>query len=389
MMTDFENFPTGGLSMSPPLRWHHLSGGLLLLQGENRLAMLASPGSPDLLFFSILPNVPVPWLFKQQQGIRVLGRNWFSHAAEMRDPVASHFTIAAPSKDRKCLAHAQIWHWSGVANALVSDSRQVDAMVAARLRAQIAVSMGRLEMLSSAYRTVLRVVTQTSTATEQSATSDKYAAYLASEYRSCLNELYSLRDSALLAMFRFRFRRYDPFTMKKLQALVSSDTGLSAKMAMDSMFDPHGDHLIDEMSLYRSIAQHCLGATNPFVDVYQVRISRGPFGTLPYLIFPLYDDIQRMRLIEQGSSKGVIEPLPRAEAQRFFGLPNPRDALEFCYDCFVRLLHLCEALAGEIAIEPRTLTLTDDDIVEAVLTDAKGNTVRLKRDAESGNLSKC
>lgn len=107
------------------------------------------------------------------------------------------------------------------------------------------------------------------------------------------------------------------------------------------MFSNSGDLLIDHMSLYRSVAQHCLGATNPVLgDIYQLRVSTEPFGDLPYLIYPLYDDIGKMREIEQGSSKGILEGFPIEEAKRFFGLGDYRDALEFCYDCFVRLLRI-------------------------------------------------
>jgi hypothetical protein len=178
-------------------------------------------------------------------------------------------------------------------------------------------------------------------------TSDKYSNYLASEYRSCLNELYSLRDAVLAAAFRLNYKRNDPFAIKKLKSLVLSDDSSISTLISQSMFDSSGDHIIDRISLYRSIAQHCLGATNPVIgDVYRLFISRGPYGELPYLVFPLYDDIEKMRAIEAGSSRGIFEPPPRSEAERFLGLPSPSDALDFCYDCFVRLLRICEVLAA-------------------------------------------
>jgi hypothetical protein len=175
--------------------------------------------------------------------------------------------------------------------------------------------------------------------------------------------------------------------MRRLRSLVVEESEGIARMIADSMFLERGDLLIDHMSLYRSIALHCLGATNPVVgDVYKLGMSAGPYGRFPYLIYPLYDDIEKMRAIEQGSSKGILERATREEAIRFLTVPSHRDALEFCYDCFVRLLRMCEALGTEVAIEPVTVTLTDDDILEVTLTDETGKVTRAKRDEKTGKL---
>ena len=383
-----EDFPEYELTFEPPLAFHHLSGGLALLVDANRLAWLLSPGSGSPLLFSIRPTTPILSLFDEQPSLRILGRTRFQHANEMNDPVSANFAIAALTADNQCLANSQGQHWSGIATALHQAERDSDARMARRVAGQIRLCLALLEKLSIAYRTVLSIATQKPTLTaDVSVTSDKYSHWLGSEYRSCLNELYSLRDATLVATYRLRFGRSDPFSMKRIKALALGTADGIGHLIAGAMFSKEGDLLIDHMSLYRSIALHCLGATNPVVDdIYRLRTSAGPYGEIPYLVYPLYDDIERMRDIEQGSSKGLFERADRAEIIRFLSLPQHRDALEFCYDCFVRLLRLCEALALEIAIEPKLITLTDDDILEATLTDADGKVTRVKRDEKTGKL---
>lgn len=136
------------------------------------------------------------------------------------------------------------------------------------------------------------------------------------------------------------------------------------------------------MPLYRSVAQHCLGASNPiFGDVYQLRPSPGPFGELLYISYPLYDDIEAMRAIEQGASKGILERPAIEEARRFASLGEYRDALKFCYDCFVRLLQITDLLRQESGIEGGPIAITDEEILEITLTDEAGNVTRKKKDA--------
>lgn len=221
---------------------------------------------------------------------------------------------------------------------------------------------------------------------DTSFTSDKYSHYLGSEYRSCLNELYSLRDAILVAMYKVGFKRTDDFTIRKLRTLATNDSKGSARLVFESMFDTSEDALIDQMSLYRSVAQHCLGLNNPvFGDVYRLRVSEGPFGEIPYMVYPLYDNLSVMREIERGSSKGILVPVTDSEFDRFIQLPRHRDALEFCFDCFERLLRIAELLADEIGFSPRLTTLTEDHILAATLT-RDGEILKFERDKETNQL---
>jgi hypothetical protein len=385
-MTEF--FPNEDVTLKAPLTLHHLTGGLGLLVDAKRLAWLLSPGSKSPIFFSVRPKARILSLFNEQPRLRILGRTVFQHADEMNDPVTSNFAIATPSANGSCLANNQDFHWGGLTTALNQMGRDTDALLARRVQAQIRICLARLERLSITYRTVLSIaVRKAAPKANISVTSDKYAHWLGSEYRSCLNELYSLRDAILATAFRLCFGRSDPFSMRKLKTIVLEAVDGARGLISATMFSPDGDLLIDQMSLYRSIAQHCLGATNPVIaDIYKTAISDGPYGEIPYLVYPLYDDIEKMRGIEQGSSKGVIGPSNHDETIRFLSLPQHRDALEFCYDCFDKLLHLSSVIASEIAIEPKMITLTNDDIIEATVTDENGKITRVKRDEASGKL---
>lgn len=381
--------PEDGLTFDPPMRMHHLSGGLSVLMSVNRLAAIMSPGSEGLVFFSVVKNASLASCFRDYRGLRILGRNHFAVADEMHDPVTSHFAISASSADNRCLAHVQIHQWQGLATALHHLKRDTDALLTTRVASQMRLCLSRVERLSLAYRTVLSIVSAGARTASHKLTGDKYAQYLGSEYRSVLNELYSLRDAILAAAYRLHLNRTDAFNIKKLRQAVTGATGGSSKMISDSMFAADGDLLIRNMSLHRAVAQHCLGATNPVVgDVYQLKVSRGPYGDLPHLVYPLYDDIERMREIEEGSSKGVLDRLPLEEAKRFIGLDEYEDALEFCYDCFEKLLRIAETLDQEIGIEPKMVTITDDDILEVTFTDEAGKVIRAKRDDVTGRLKK-
>jgi len=93
-----------------------------------------------------------------------------------------------------------------------------------------------------------------------------------------------------------------------------------------------------------------------------------------------------MRDIEKGSSQGVFDDVSIEEAERFFNSKSKGDALEFCFDCFIRLLQIGQQLKTELDIEPSIMTLTDKDIRSATYTDEYGNVVQLEKDPKTGKL---
>src|ERR1700692_3275194 len=91
------------ITLAPPMRMHHLTGGLSLLIASSRVCMLLSPGGPGATFFSLPANVPVSHLLEGQRRLRILGFTQFNVAEQMQDSVVSSFAITPPnSKD--CLS---------------------------------------------------------------------------------------------------------------------------------------------------------------------------------------------------------------------------------------------------------------------------------------------
>jgi hypothetical protein len=148
------DFPDGALTFAPPIRAHHLTGGLSMLISANRHAMLM-PGGTGMIFFSVSQDAPVASYLEGQEGIRHLGSNYFEAADEMNDAVTQFFTISAFAENRRCLAAELAVEWAGIANTLYQSKRGAEALIATRVASQVRSCLSRLERLSMAYRTVL------------------------------------------------------------------------------------------------------------------------------------------------------------------------------------------------------------------------------------------
>lgn len=376
-----------GVTFTVPLRWHHMSGGVVFLVGANKLGWIVAPGINPMRPITLTDVNAAVKLFKPYKAIRVLGRTIYQHADDLRDPVADHFVLSATTAAHKCLAYNQEHHWSGVSTCFHLEDRGAEGVLASRITSQIRICTRRLEQLSKAYRTVLSIVGAPDNPDQKSIKNDKYAQHIGTEFRSLLNELYGLRDAISAAAYRLRYGLDQGFRSEPFRRAVVGDKSALSRLIAQSMYDADGDRLIDRMSLYRSVALHCLGKTQPiFGDGYQQLMANGPLGDIPYLVYPLYDDIERMREIERGSSKGILRAGSQEDAKRFLNVPDHLDALEFSFDCYVRLLRVAELLAQETGLPSRHHTITDDDIIEGTFTDADGNITRVKRDGTTGRL---
>lgn len=216
---------------------------------------------------------------------------------------------------------------------------------------------------------------------------DKYAQYIGSEYRSLLNELYSLRDALLSAAYRLMYEKCDAYKLSKVKQAVIESTSPAAILIRDAMFRDDGSGQIEKMSLYRNVSQHCLGTNNPlFGDAYKFQPSSGPLGEHAYLTYPLYDNIDRLRAIERGASHGLLGRPDADEIKRFLSIDHHLDALEFTFDSFLSLLRIAEGLSSEIKIQPSMFRITDKDVREATVTNADGSQPRIRRDPETDAL---
>lgn len=376
----------GAFSFSPPLRLHHLTGGIGFLLGDNEQGMILAPCSEGLRPIIVERGVSIRAVMSDYRGIRVLGRTTAEHADQLKDPVTDNFIIAACNARNMCLATDQSQHWSGVAMALQQQQKFADAALASRIASQIDFCTRRLERLSMAYRTVLSIVGYGDASSPHSITSNKYAQHIGTEYRSLLSELYGLRDAVSVAAYRFKYRCEERFETKKLKSKVLGDSTPLGSLIAASMFREGEDLLILRMSLYRSVGQHSLGTNSPlFSDAYQLRQQNGRHGSITYLVFPLYDDLDVMREVEAGRPM-LLNDARKKEAERFLSKDDHLDGLEFSYDCFVRLLSIASLLASDFGVVPKRLTITDSDILNATFTDEAGKVTRLKRDPETGKL---
>ena len=377
------------IAFEPPIDIYQLSGGLSLILGSNMMGGLLSPaGTVKIILFSLIPKKSFQKLIGEHKELRILGRTRNSSAEELRSPISDNFSTAILNTSNRCAASVQQDYWAGIAVACHKNSNDSDGLKAKRLERQIGLVVARLEHLAKAYRTVMSVLD--SGEAPHSLISNKYAKYLGIEYQSCLNELYGLRDATLAAAYRFAFGCRDAYSQTKLKNLVLNPPAAQnvAELITRSMYSQNGDLLLERMSLYRNIAQHCLGTTNPIFqgDVYQICISRGPFGNIPYLILPLYDDMDKIRQIERGSSKGIFQRLPREEAERFLNISPHQDALEFCFTCLERLLRICEEIAAETPISPEQIVITGENILRAEFRHRDGTILKFRRDESTGEL---
>jgi hypothetical protein len=170
--------------------------------------------------------------------------------------------------------------------------------------------------------------------------------------------------------------------------LLEQDDKFGLATMLSPMFaetSPMG--LIALMSLYRNAFFHFMGTkNNPFGQAYCFREASSVFGDIPYLIYPLYDDINRLRSIERGASldEGTSEQ-SKDEAKRFMQLANYTDALEFCYDSFISLLALSSAIEKQVKLASKNVELTDSDILEATFRHSDGTVAHFVK-GEDGKL---
>lgn len=375
---------TLSFSLTPPLRMHHLSGGMGFLLGSNKLGIFLAPGCQSLRPIRIPPNTDVKTLLLPYKDVRVLGRTTYQHLDEMRDPVTPNFIIAALTANNKCLATDQERYWSGVANVFYAGGRVSEGALAKRIASQVRICTRRLESLSKAYKLTLVTIKPSVAPEPQTITSDKYAQHIGTEYRSLLSELYNLRDAITTATSGLKYR----CKTSGFKSAVASDLSELGRLFSKSMYDPDGDLLIQRMSLYRSVGQHYLGSNNPlFGDAYQQRVTSGPHGDYHYLVFPLYDDEDRMQAIVDGQPMDRLAEKTQNEAKRFLSKVDHLDALEFSFDCYSRLLRIAETLAKDVGLESRAHVVTDDDILDIEFTDENGKIIRMKRDGTTGKLT--
>jgi hypothetical protein len=354
--------------LTPPAHLFRLSGGIkLIVDAQEKCQVIGiSPGREA--HFSLSGRKVGATLF-DYGNIRILARTKCDDDQELRDPISSNLALRAFGPDGKSLAFSQEFHWSGVSHVLHEQGMYMEERLVRRMTTQIRTCLGRFEKLFLAYAGFLETLTEGRPEKGHIVWS-KHTVNIGSEFGALLESLYALRDAVNAVAYRMLFGGEAAFLTKKFKAKVlAASQSTFAKLVSASMFDDRGDLLLSRMSTYRSVALHCMGTCNLITgDSIIFKEETGIFGPILRTVYPLYDDMSKLKEIEKGTAKGFSFRRDLAELKRFGELRAHDDALDFGFDCFVRLLTVARFLSEELGLESRHPVITDSDIVGVDIT---------------------
>lgn len=368
----------GIVSLEPPITVYRLSGGLVLLEGCNSCIVVFSP--KNLTAFSLLQSSNIDYLLNSYEKIRIIAQYDVMSANELNDGVTFFLNSGIAIEDGICLANRQYRFWNGIHNTISNKKLFSISKKIARLSNQIRLCLHRIDKLSFSYGIALAFLKEQEEEDNEYEISffdNKYAYNIGCEYGSCLNELKSLKDSiidVLLYFYNCDFVLENNINKqyKKLKDAVVSKKDYLSQIIFDSMYSEDGDNLIKHMSIYRNFVQHDSGKNNPiFSDLIRFYSIDGFLGRLTLIKYPLYDDLDKLEKYQKNGY--YIDNLDNKETERFLSVKDHKDALEFCYDCFERLLTFSYLLSQKIDIKPTPKILTNDEILELTITDGNGN----------------
>jgi hypothetical protein len=350
--------------LTPPFRLYRLSGGMKLIMDAEKDCLLSGAVPGDDLRFKLGSNKVGSSLFGNPN-LRVFASSTCRDDTELNDPISETFALSVVGPDRTSLNVSQARYWSGVANACRLNGRLVEEAQFRRLVTHIRRSTRRFEKLHLSYSYTLERYQQTQVERRHFVKS-KFSNDIGYEFCSLLDDLYGLRDAVNDLIFRVALNGTGPFRTKKLiNGLKNAPKTELFKLVSHSMFDDSGDLLLLKMSTYRSVAMHCMGTTNPVIgnaiSFSDEDTNLGPFRRM---FFPLYDDLSKLKEIEEETPKGFAFDAGEEEFTRFSNLENHLDALEFGFDCLVRLLTISFLLSVETKLESRDFEITDEDILD-------------------------
>jgi hypothetical protein len=366
-----------------------MSGGVSCLSSGNGTCWMMSPKLPT--FWTQIEISTLQHDLELITPLRILTKSLFSAPQDMHYPLPETYLLI-PTSQGSGFDTQQLRRWFGLSTAYGFQRANTTALRAERIAKQILFCRDTLYTLNRSYKfTMTRNVTSDNISYPTDGTvhfmSDKYAADIDYRTQSCLNELYALRDYLLYFLFEDMYSQKGISIRGGLMLLEQDDKfGLATMLSpMFAETSPMG--LIALMSPYRNAFFHFMGTkNNPFGQAYCFREASSVFGDIPYLIYPLYDDINRLRSIERGASldEGTSEQ-SKDEAKRFMQLANYTDALEFCYDSFISLLALSSAIEKQVKLASKNVELTDSDILEATFRHSDGTVAHFVK-GEDGKL---
>lgn len=367
-MENTRDFDPRRYLLTPPAHLFRLSGGVkLIVDAKGKCQIIGiKPGQEA---HCNLNGREIGATLFDYQSIRVLARSTCYDDTELNDPISDVFALRAVGPDGKCLAFSQGFYWSGVAHVLHERNMYLEEGLVRRLTTQFRTSLRRFEKLFIAYSTFLETLAE-KPPKKGHCVRNKHTVNIGSEFGALLEALYGLRDAVNSVAYRMLFGEVTAFQTKKLKSKVlASKQSAFARLVNASMFDEEGgDLLLSRMSTYRAVALHSMGTSNPVVgDSVLFKEEAGIFGRILRAVYPLYDDMAKLKEIERGTGVGFSFRRDVEEFQRFLSRSVHEDALDFGFDCFARLLTLARLLGEELELESRHPIITDDDIVSVDL----------------------
>ena len=322
--------------------------------------------------------------------LTILTRTHFNRAEELHDPLKSSSLYLANASGIS-LENEQSARWIGLSIAYRSRRDTLKARRAERIGKQILFCRNTLDALIRSNRSTLTynllesVICNPEAETFQY-TENKYSADIGYRAQSCLNELYGLRD--LVMSFLFEVLYGQKMSLSGVVDFLISDDRFGFASTIIPLFRrdvPIGK--IALMSICRNVFFHYTGPqSGPFGPMYCFRECFGPLGFIPYLVYPLYGNVERLKLIEKGRYlDNDSAEAQKLEAIRFMNVPSHLDVLDLCYECFVILLEIAGLIEKQIPINSETIVLTDKDILDLTLRDANGQ-VKKYRQNQGGKL---
>ncbi|MER9490157.1 hypothetical protein NKI50_30140 [Mesorhizobium sp. M0563] len=350
--------------LTPPAHLFRLSGGIKLIVDAGAKCQVIGIKPGREAHFSLNGRKIGATLF-DYSNIRVLARTKCYDDDELLDPISDNLALRAFGPDGKCVAFSQEFYWSGVSHVFHEQGKYLEEGYVRRLTTQIRTCLRRFEKLFIAYSMFLETLAE-SPPQKGHLVRDKHTVNIGGEFGALLDGLYALRDAVNAVAFRVLFGDEALLHTKKFKIKVLANTQSAfAQLVNASMFDEqNGDLLLSRMSTYRSVALHCMGTSNPVTaDSVLFREETGLFGPILRAVYPLYDDMAKLREIERGTAVGFSFRSNLDELKRFVELRTHDDALDFGFDCFVRLLTMARLLGDELGLESRHFEITDRDII--------------------------
>jgi hypothetical protein len=355
--------------LTPPASLYRLSGGIKLIVDSHEKCQVIGIKPGQEIHFSLNGRKIGATLF-DYRNVRVFARSKCHDDDELNDPISYNLALRALGPDGKCLVYSQQLYWEGVSHVFHERRMYPEEGLVRRLVTQIRTCLRRFEKLFISYSIFLETF-EKNPPLRGNCLKNKHTTNIGSEFGALLDSLYALRDAVNSIAYRLLFHENGIFNTKKfrMKILGSSKSGF-VQLVSGAMFEEKdGDLILSRMSTYRSVALHCMGTSNPVVrDSIIFKEESGIFGPILRAVYPLYDDMAKLKAIELGTAIGFSFPRDTDEIKRFLSISCHQDALDFGFDCFERLLTIALLLGEELELESRLPVITDKDIISHEFT---------------------